>query len=173
MITKCPSCGRPLIPHALVCDCGHSLISELEPGKLSSDAKQSQAETSAPKATPDSFLRLARSWLLLPIAAYILSIPSLGAGALFVPIVIVNAPLGILGCFERITLNPTPDQQTAIVAIHAGFWLLFITGVSLRRRLPLGWLWSIYLILATALLMSISGCDSQIGHGLRSDGTWH
>jgi hypothetical protein len=127
----------------------------------------------ATKTPPDSFLRLAKSWILLPIAAWLLSIPCLGAGALFVPIVVLNAPLGIIGCFEKISVSPTPQQVTAIKAIHTAFWLLFIAGVSLRRTLPLRWLWSIWLILVTALLMSVSGCAYQLGPGLRSDGNWH
>jgi hypothetical protein len=121
----------------------------------------------------DSFLRLARSWILLPIVAWVLSIPFLGGGALFLPIVVMHAPLGIIGYFEKITVNPTPSQEPAIVLIHAGFWLLFFAGLILKRRLPLAGLWLIWLILVTALFMSISGCAGQLGPGLRNDGNWH
>jgi hypothetical protein len=137
------------------------------------DPEQNPPATSTPKTPPESFLRLARSWLLLPIGAYLLAFPCLGAGALFVPIVIMNAPLGIIGYFEPITVNATPDQQGAIALIHAGFWLLFIAGFSLRRLLPLAWLWPIWLILVAALFMSVSGCAYQLGPGLRNDGNWH
>jgi len=85
----------------------------------------------------------------------------------------MNAPLGIIAYFEPITVNATPEQEGAIALIHAGFWLLFIAGVSLRRLLPLVWLWSIWLILVTALFMSISGCAYQLGPGLRDSGNWH
>jgi hypothetical protein len=149
------------------------VISGIALGQEGSHAEQDQPKTSPPKTPPDSFLRLARSWVLLPIIAYLLSFPCLGAGALFVPIVIMNAPLGIIGCFEPITVNATPDQQTTMAAIHGAFWMLFIVGLSLRRWLPLGWLWPIWLILVTALFMSVSGCASQLGPGLRNDGNWH
>lgn len=89
------------------------------------------------------------------------------------PIVVMNAPLGIIGYFEKIDLNPTEQQATAILAIHAGFWLLLITGISLRQTLPLAWLWVIWLILVTALFMSISGCAAQLGSGLNNSGNWH
>jgi hypothetical protein len=81
--------------------------------------------------------------------------------------------LGIIGYFEKITVNPTDDQFVAIAAIHAGFWLLFITGFAFRQILPLGWLRTIWCILAAALFMSVSGCAAQIGSGLRDDGNWH
>jgi hypothetical protein len=142
-------------------------------GPAGSDTEQKSSTTSTPQTSPDSFLRLARSWILLPFVAYLFSIPSLGGGALFVPIVIMNAPLGIIGYFQPITVNPTPDQQTAIVAIHAAFWVLFITGVAFRRVLPLACLWTVWLILVTALFMSVSGCASQLGPGLRNGGNWH
>ena len=89
------------------------------------------------------------------------------------PIVIMHAPLGIIGYFQPITVNPTPEQQTAIVAIHAGFWILFITGFALRRLLPTVFLWPIWLTLVAALFMSVSGCASQLGPGLRNKGNWH
>jgi hypothetical protein len=157
----------------LLCDCGCSLISEFDTSQDSEGAGDHPPAEEAPKSPPDSFLRLARSWLLLPVVTYPFSFATLGAGAFFVPIVIFNAPLGILGYFEPITVNPTPQQQTAIVVIHAVFWLLFITGISLRRVLALPWLWSIWLVLVAALFMSISGCASQLGPGLRNSGNWH
>jgi hypothetical protein len=121
----------------------------------------------------DSLLRRWWSWVLLPIVAWLFSIPCLGRGAFFVPIVVRNAPLGIIGYFEKITVNPTEDQFVAIATIHAIFWLLFITGLALRQILPLGWLRAIWCVLAAALFMSISGCAAQIGPGLRNEGTWH
>ena len=30
MSPKCPNCGRPIRPDVVLCDCGHSLIAELE-----------------------------------------------------------------------------------------------------------------------------------------------
>ena len=118
-------------------------------------------------------LRSAWSWVLLPFVAWLISIPILGAGAFFIPIVIAHAPLGIIGYFQKITVNPTPQQETAIIAIHAVFWLLFITGLSLKRILPLFWVRLIWLIIVGALFMSISGCAAQLGAGLRNQGYWH
>jgi hypothetical protein len=125
------------------------------------------------RAQSDSFLRCALSWVLLPVIAWLASIPCLGAGAFFVPIVVQNAPLGVIGCFEKIVIPPTGYQAVAMVIIHACFWLLFITGLVFRRRLPLVWLRLIWLVLVTALFMSISGCAVQLGPGLRNEGTWH
>lgn len=126
-----------------------------------------------PLTGPPNFLRLAWTWVMLPFTAYLISIPFLGAGALFVPIVVMNAPLGLIGYFEAINVQPKPDQQPLIVAIHVGFWVLFFTGVFFRRSLPLKYLWLIWLILVATLTMSISGCAVQIGPGLRNGGNWH
>jgi hypothetical protein len=127
----------------------------------------------APDRKSDSLLRSAWSWTLLPLIAWFVSIPFLGAGAFFIPIVVANAPLGIIGYFQKITLSPTPQEQTAIAVIHAGFWLLFITGLSLKRLLPLVWLRFIWFVIVAALFMSVSGCAAQLGAGLRNEGNWH
>jgi hypothetical protein len=103
----------------------------------------------------------------------VISIPFLGAGAFFIPVVVRNAPLGIIGYFQKISLQPTSAQLTAVAVIHVVFWLLFITGIALRQLLPLRWLRAIWLIVAAALFMSISGCAVQLGPGLRNDGNWH
>lgn len=89
------------------------------------------------------------------------------------PIVIAHAPLGIIGYFQKITVTPTPQQEPVIIAIHAAFWLLFFTGLALRRLLPLAWLCPIWLILVSALFMAVSGCASQLGPELRNEGNWH
>lgn len=158
MAYKCSACGRPARPGVLLCDCGHSLIGD----PYTPIAAQQPAASPAAKAS-DSFLRSIWSWLPLPFAAWILSIPFLGVGAFLIPIVIANAPLGIIGYFEKIGLQPTPSQQVAVAALHAGFWLLFICGMALRRVLPLTCLWPIWLALVTALFMSVSGCAIQFG----------
>jgi len=102
-----------------------------------------------------------------------LSITCLGPGALFVPIVVMNAPLGILGCFQKITVQPTPDQTALMVIIHAVFWTLLFTGLAARNSLPPKWLCMIWWILVVALIMSVTGCAIQIGPGLRNEGNWH
>lgn len=158
---QCPKCSATVSTDTWLCDCGY----EFDGSESKSPASES--------GRSESFLRLARSWLLLPIVAWLLAIPCLGAGAFFVPIVIANAPLGIIGYFQEITVNPTDEQAVAISAIHAGFWLLFIIGTALRHKLPLVWLLLIWLTLVTALFMSVSGCAVQLGPGLRNEGNWH
>lgn len=141
-------------------------------GAAGSHTGQKLSTTGAPQTPPDTFLRLARSWILLPFVAYFFSIPVLGGGAFFVPIVIMNAPLGIIGYFQQISLSPTPGQGIAILVIHAVFWVLFITGLSFRRALPRACLWTIWLILVTALFMSVSGCAYRLGPDLHNGGNW-
>jgi hypothetical protein len=81
--------------------------------------------------------------------------------------------LGIIGCFAKISVNPDDRQVTAIIVIHAAFWMLFISGLALRNVLPLGWLKLIWYVLVAALIMSIAGCAVQFGPGLNSGGNWH
>lgn len=121
---------------------------------------------------PASFLRLAKSWVLLPIAAYLVAIPGLGPGAIFVPIVILRAPLGIISYFEKVTVDDQ-QHQTQIVLLHCVFWLLLVMGVAGRRSMPLWLLRSIWSILVIMLFMSVSGCTREFGAGLRSEGNWH
>jgi len=124
-------------------------------------------------APPDSFIRRGRSWVLLPCVAWLISILFLGAGSLFLPIVIFHAPLGIIGCFQEISVQPTNAQQPILVLIHAVFWLLFLGGMALRRLARPAVLWAIWLVLATTLTMSVAGCAVRLGPGLRSSGNWH
>ncbi len=124
-------------------------------------------------AFSDSLLRQALPWWILPVVAYVIAIPFLGPGAFFVTAVVGNAPLGILGWFEKITLNPEGHQLTFIWVTHAVFWTLWVGGCALRKSLPVRWLDLIWYVLAGALFMSISGCACQLGPGLRSDGNWH
>ena len=127
---------------------------------------------STPTTPKYSCLRYTRFWVGLPFAAYLMALPFLGLGALFVPSVIMNAPLGIISYFEEISLKPTPEQVTAMAAIHVCFWLLFVAGVSLNKILPPVWLWLIWLILVTALLMSITGCAAHLGPEIKIISNW-
>lgn len=122
---------------------------------------------------PDSALRRAWCWIMLPVLAWLLSVPLLGPGSLFVPIVVRNAPLGILSYFQKVRLDPTPGQESAMWMIHGVFWALFFTGLILRWKLPTGVLRTIWCVLAAALVMSVSGCAMAFGAGLKSSGTWH
>ena len=122
---------------------------------------------------PDSFLRLAKSWVLLPFVAYLFAIPGLGPGALFVPAVIWLAPLGIISHFQKVSLDVPPEQEPLIMAVHFGFWTLLLIGVLGRFRIPLGVLRAIWFILIIALFMTVRGCSSSFGTGLRSPGNWH
>jgi hypothetical protein len=122
---------------------------------------------------PKGFFRKAWSWLLMPVVAYLIAIPVLGGGALFLPIVIIQAPLGIIGCFKKITVSSGQEWAGPIFLIHLVFWVLFAIGFGGRLSFSRGLLKAIWIILAVALVMSIAGCGAQLGHGLRSDGNWH
>lgn len=121
---------------------------------------------------PDSFLRLARSWLVLPFVGYLFAIPALGPGALFVPIVIYNAPLGVISYFDEVSMK-VGQHQTAIRVIHLVFWSLFATGFLGRFLFPLWALRAIWCSLVLLLVMSVSGCAREFGAGLRNEGNWH
>jgi hypothetical protein len=121
----------------------------------------------------ENWLRRWWSWLLLPPIAWFISIPFLGGGAFFLPVVIGHAPLGIIAYFDTITVTPKPSQSAIIAVIHVGFWTLFLTGFALRHVLPIRWLRTIWIVLAVALFMSVSGCAVQLGPGLRNQGNWH
>ncbi len=122
---------------------------------------------------PDSVLRHAWCWIMLPVVAWLVSMPLLGGGSVFVPIIIRNAPLGILSYFQEVELNPTRDQEMSMWIIHGFFWALLFTGITFRRKLPAGVLRTIWCVLAAALFMSVSGCAMKFGGGLRSQGNWH
>lgn len=121
---------------------------------------------------PDSFLRLGKSWILPPFIAYLFAILGLGPGALFVPVVIARAPLGVISYFDKVTLDD-PQHGTEILLIHLVFWALLITGFASRLVLPLWALRLIWWSLVVLLFMSVSGCSHQFGAGLRSPGNWH
>lgn len=121
---------------------------------------------------PNSFLRLAKSWVLLPLLAYLFAIPGLGPAALFVPIVISRAPLGIISYFDKVTLEDH-QHSTEIAILHCVFWILFFAGTAGRQTLPLWLLRSIWAILVIMLFMSVSGCTREFGAGFRNDGNWH
>ena len=121
---------------------------------------------------PESFVRLAKSWVTLPFVAYLFAIPCLGAGALFVPVVVAKAPLGVISYFDEVTLDDH-QHQTELVVLHLVFWTLLVVGLMGRRRLPLWGLRAVWALLVILLFMSVSGCAREFGAGLRSSGNWH
>jgi hypothetical protein len=123
--------------------------------------------------SPEHFLRSARYWLSLPFVAYLLAIPGLGPAALFVPIVIWDAPLGVMRWFSDVKLTEVDAYRSAFLAFHIVFWGLFTFALCGRCRLSTRVLTIIWLTLVTLLLMSITGCYSKPGEGPRSSGNWH
>jgi hypothetical protein len=119
-----------------------------------------------------SYVRLARSWVMLPILAYLIAIPFLGPGALFVPIVIGRAPLGVISYFDKVKLDDS-GHGIEIAVIHLVFWSLLVIGLAGRRGLPLWLLRSIWISLVVVLYMSVSGCAHEFGSSLRNSGNWH
>ncbi|MES2594563.1 MAG: hypothetical protein V4662_04470 [Verrucomicrobiota bacterium] len=105
--------------------------------------------------------------------AYLLAIPGLGPGAFFVPIVVIQAPLGIISYFDKISVDGLVTHGPAIALIHCGFWLLFLTGLMGRNTMGLPWLRAIWFTLVIMLIMSVAGCATHLGPGLRSEGNWH
>ncbi len=120
----------------------------------------------------NSFLRLARSWVMLPVLAYLVAIPFLGPAALFVPIVVERAPLGVISYFSKVKFDDS-GRGIEFIVIHLVFWGLFATGLVGRRRLPLWLLRSIWIGLVVMLYLSVSGCAREFGSGLRDSGNWH
>lgn len=129
----------------------------------------------APDALPDSFLRLAKAWVMLPFVAYLIAIPCLGPGALFVPIVVIKAPIGIISYFDPAIMDALVMERYRglMVLIHGCFWLLLWVGFSVRDMLSIPWLRTIWYTLVIMLIMSVSGCAMHLGPGLRSSGNWH
>lgn len=126
-----------------------------------------------PPQDSDSALRTPWCWILLPVMAYLVAVPFLGYGALFVPVVVLNAPLGIIGCFTKVTMNSYEEWWLFGLVAHGAFWILLFTGLSGRKSLPARKLRRIWWILVVALLMSISGCAIHLGPGLRNEHNWH
>lgn len=126
-----------------------------------------------PSPIKKPFVSLATSWLLPLIIAYLIALPLLWPGSLFVPTVITNAPLGVIGCFEKIAMNATGDQISAVQAIHATFWPLFGIGFFGRNKIPIKVLWILWIVIVATLAMSVSGCAVQLGPAIRDEGNWH
>jgi hypothetical protein len=140
---------------------------------LGQETESTANKVSEEPQLPDSFLRLAKSWVLPPFLAYLFAIPGLGPGALFVPVVIWLAPLGIISHFQKVSLDVRPEQAPLVLAIHFGFWALLLIGLLGRFRIPLVVLRTIWFILVIALFMTVRGCTGTFGEGLRSPGNWH
>ena len=119
------------------------------------------------------FLRSPKYWVALPFVAYLLAIPGLGAAAWFVPIVVWYAPLGIVSYFSDVTFSQAESYHSVFLVFHMVFWGLTMVGIVGCQRLSTKILTTIWLILVTLLLMSITGCYSKPGEGPRSSGNWH
>jgi len=133
---------------------------------------------SGPNSLPDSFLRTAKAWVLLPFVAYLVAIPCLGPGALFVPIVVIQAPIGIISYFDpsvtRAFSSQSPGNHDELtILIHTCFWLLLWVGLSVRNMLSIPWLRTIWYTLVIMLIMSVSGCAMHLGPDLRNSFNWH
>jgi hypothetical protein len=111
---------------------------------------------------------------MLPFAAYLVAIPGLGPGALFVPIVVSLAPLGVISYFDDVSLEvEASGHQGALIGIHLVFWSFMVLGLVNRKRFSVQVLTTIWVGLVVLLFMSVTGCTMKFGEGLRSPGNWH
>jgi len=67
---NCPNCGRPIIPEVLICDCGHSLISDIEaPEPIQADLRRK--DSPSVKALLWS-VRLLFFIIIIPLVVYMI-----------------------------------------------------------------------------------------------------
>ena len=130
----------------------------------SMDSFASQIPMVDPNPPAASFLRLAKSWVLLPCVAYLIAIPLFQPAALFVPYLVWEAPLGVISYFTdfvKFDTDPRGHQTLIKLSFHVVFWSLLMIGLMGRKSLPLGWLRLIWCILVLTLFMSVSGCSTD------------
>lgn len=133
-------------------------------------------DTESPSSLPASFLQTEMAWVLLPFVAYLVAIPCLGGDSLFVPIVVILAPIGIISYFDPSVMedwSSLGSHALPIALIHACFWILLTVGLEGRRRFSLPRLRMIWFTLVSMLIMSVGGCATHPETGLRSPGNWH
>jgi hypothetical protein len=110
----------------------------------------------------------------MPVVAYAISALYLGPAAIFVPAVVMAAPLGIIWCFKQTHVDPYGNWSVFVgIATHAVFWPLLLYGAVFCHAMPLARLRTIWWFLAALLLMTLSGCGSHLGMSYWQSGNWH
>jgi len=107
----------------------------------------------------ESFLRSLKAWLWLPVGAYLVMIPFLGPAALYVPSVVLHAPMGIMSFVDG------PESwgyfgTASNLVLHLLFWGLWLAGVFGRKLLDTRGLRILWWISVILLTLTVSGCAS-------------
>ena len=105
-------------------------------------------------------LQLHKTWWLTLAGFYSISFLWLGSFFVDVPIVIRQAPLGILSLLHPPTNAASARVELGVpgLAIHFGFWLLFLTGAFFCKVLPRSVATAIYLCVIALLILTVAGC---------------
>ena len=103
-----------------------------------------------------------KTWIVMLVGSYLLSIIWLSGSAICVPYVIAMAPLGLTSLFyppvnpanARVALGP-PE-----LLLHAVFWSLFVIGLVGCKRLNRHLLRGIFLVVVILLVLTMYGCSA-------------
>jgi hypothetical protein len=109
----------------------------------------------------------------MPVVAYLISALYLGPAALFVPGVVMVAPIGIVWCFTHTYADPYGEWFVFVGIAHAVFWPLLMYGAVFCHAIPLMRLRTIWWFLVALLIMTLSGCGNHLGMGYWQSGNWH
>ena len=93
----------------------------------------------------------------LPVGAYLLMIPFLGTALLNMPLVVANAPLGIMTILGETGASGYFGTFSNLV-LHLLFWGLWFGGVFGRKLLDRRSLSALWWTLAIMLTLTVSGC---------------
>jgi len=93
----------------------------------------------------------------LPVGAYLLMIPFLGIVLLNVPLVVANAPLGIMTLLGDTGSSGYFGTFSNLV-LHLLFWGLWLAGVFGRTLLDARGLRILWWISVILLTLTVSGC---------------
>lgn len=111
------------------------------------------------------YLQKRRSWLLLPVGAYLLALPFLGIAAIAaVPLVVLHAPMGVIvwtGFQEQ--LGGYFGTVSNFI-LHGVFWGVWVAGALGRNHIPFRTLRAMWWLLVVLLVLSVSGCAVLISH---------
>ena len=109
----------------------------------------------------DTIFRKRTTWIIIPIVAYIISISWLGVLAIFVPLVIYSAPLGIYNLIiPKIYQSGSSEVNFAIFG-NLIFWSLYVYLLITLKKIDKKGLYTLASIILLTLVATLIGCSNM------------
>jgi uncharacterized membrane protein YfcA len=110
---------------------------------------------------PILFVRRVSVWILLIVIGYLSSFFWLGAFVVMVPVLMMEAPAGLLSLFIHPFDPHTQQGEQYIGIVHAIFWPIYLLGLLGSQWLNVHILRILFIVVAAVVVLTMYGCAAN------------